>query len=67
MALDPRLTKREEEVLRLVCDGMTNREIAEQLNLSPWTAKRHVARLLAKIGVHRRVNLATWQHDRVAP
>jgi len=54
------LTGRELEVLELVSRGLTNAEIAARLNLSPWTVKRHVARLLAKAGMHRRVELAVW-------
>lgn len=48
------LTPREVDVLRLVATGMSNAAIAEQLYLSPNTVKVHVARILAKIGVHSR-------------
>src|ERR1700730_7098157 len=53
-----RLTRREEEVVELVGRGLTNAEIAQSLGLSPWTIKRHVARLLGKTGARRRVDLA---------
>jgi DNA-binding NarL/FixJ family response regulator len=46
--------------MALVAAGMTNREIAERLHLSSWTVKRHVANLLRKVGVARRVQLALW-------
>lgn len=46
--------------MALVAAGLTNREIAERLHLSPWTVKRHVANLLRKVGVRRRVQLALW-------
>lgn len=39
---------------------MTNRQIAAALTLSPWTVKRHVARLLHKTGLHSRTQLAVW-------
>jgi DNA-binding CsgD family transcriptional regulator len=53
-----RLTRREEEVVELVGRGLTNAEIAQSLGLSPWTIKRHVARVLGKTGARRRVDLA---------
>lgn len=42
---------------RLVADGLTNREIAERLFLSPRTVEKHVERLLAKTGVQNRSQL----------
>ena len=51
------LTEREVEVLTLVTHGMSNGEIAEQLVISPATAKTHVAHLLAKLNARDRVHL----------
>ncbi|MFF5970684.1 ATP-binding protein [Streptomyces sp. NPDC012769] len=48
------LTRREREVQRLLCEGLTNREIAARLYITPKTAAHHVAAVLAKLGVHRR-------------
>jgi ATP/maltotriose-dependent transcriptional regulator MalT len=45
-----RLTRREEEVLRLVADGRTNREIASSLHISAHTVARHVQNIFAKLG-----------------
>jgi DNA-binding NarL/FixJ family response regulator len=51
------LTDRECEVLRLVTAGMSNGEIADQLRISPATAKTHVAHLLTKLDARDRVQL----------
>ena len=52
------LTARELEVLRLLVEGRSNREIAEQLFISNKTASVHVTNLLAKLGVHSRLEAA---------
>jgi predicted ATPase/DNA-binding CsgD family transcriptional regulator len=54
------LTPREGEVLRLVARGLTDREIAAALFISPRTANGHVANLLAKLGLESRVAAATF-------
>ena len=54
------LTAREFEVARLIADGMTNAEIADQLDIAPKTASAHVEHILAKLGVSRRAEIATW-------
>jgi len=48
------LTRREREVLALVCEGLKNREIAGRLFLSEATVKLHVRRILAKTGARSR-------------
>ena len=47
------VTEREADVLRLVAQGLGNREIAERMFLSPRTVEKHVASLLAKTGLRR--------------
>jgi DNA-binding CsgD family transcriptional regulator/tetratricopeptide (TPR) repeat protein len=54
------VTGREADVLALVGDGLTNREIAERMFLSPRTVEKHVASLLAKTGLRRRAQLAGY-------
>jgi len=51
------VTAREADVLRLVADGLTNKEIGERLFLSPRTVEKHVERLLAKTGAGNRAQL----------
>jgi DNA-binding NarL/FixJ family response regulator len=51
------LTERELEVLTMVARGMSNAEIAEQLTISPATAKTHVAHLLTKLDARDRIQL----------
>jgi len=53
------LSKREREVLGLVADGRTNREIAERLVLSEHTVNRHVANMLRKLGLTSRAAAAS--------
>jgi ATP/maltotriose-dependent transcriptional regulator MalT len=57
------LTPREEEVLRLVAAGRSNREIAEDLFISAKTASVHVSNILAKLGVSSRGEAAAKAHN----
>ncbi|WP_329500456.1 response regulator transcription factor [Kitasatospora herbaricolor] len=54
----PDLTDREREILALVGEGLTNRQIGQRLYLAEKTVKNHISRLLAKLGVERRVQAA---------
>lgn len=62
------LTKRELEVLPLVVGGRTNPEIARELFITEHTVKGHLAKILSKLDLNNRVQLATYavQHDLVA-
>ncbi|HEY5583151.1 MAG TPA: LuxR C-terminal-related transcriptional regulator [Ruminiclostridium sp.] len=48
------LTKREEEVIILLKRGMSNNEIAEELNISVTTAQNHVSSIMEKLNIHDR-------------
>ena len=52
--LDGLLTRREQEVLKLMVEGAQNRQVADQLVISPGTVKSHVARILRKLGAANR-------------
>jgi DNA-binding CsgD family transcriptional regulator len=54
------VTARELEVLTLLADGLSNREIGERLYLSPRTVERHIANLTVKTGVERRAQLVAF-------
>lgn len=54
----PALTLREKSVLRLVCDGLTNQEIATNLTVSRETIKSELKRIFRKIGVANRTQAA---------
>ena len=56
----PTLTPREHEIAQLVALGMTNRQIADQLVVSNGTVRIHVERILGKLGLTSRVQIATW-------
>lgn len=58
------LSPREREVLRLVADGATNRDVAAALRVGDETVKTLVARTFAKLGVRRRAEAVSVAHDR---
>jgi DNA-binding CsgD family transcriptional regulator len=57
------LTPRELEVLRLIARGRTPGEIAEQLVISPKTVSSHLQRILAKMGVHSRLQAVARAYE----
>ena len=55
--LNIRFSQRELEVLRLLVEGCSNKEIATALNLSPNTIKTHIRSLMNKLGVEHRLQI----------
>ncbi|MER7797156.1 response regulator transcription factor [Microbacterium sp. NPDC096154] len=62
----PELTLRERQVLRLIGDGLTNRQIGEQLGLAEKTVKNYVSGLLGKLGMERRTQAAVYATQHLA-
>lgn len=57
------MTKRERQVIELVADGSSNKDIAQKLHLSPYTIKSHVHNILEKLTLHSRVQIAKFAND----
>jgi two-component system, NarL family, nitrate/nitrite response regulator NarL len=58
------LTKREESIIRLVAEGLTNRAISHQLSLSENTVRNYLFRIFNKVGVSSRLELALYENNR---
>jgi DNA-binding NarL/FixJ family response regulator len=58
------LTKREEELVELVAQGLTNREISQQLKLSEHTVRNYIFRIFNKVGTSNRLELALYALNR---
>jgi two-component system response regulator NreC len=58
------LTSRQMDVLRLLCDGCTNAEVAQALSISPRTVESRRAHLMQKLGARNRAEMVQMAHDR---
>jgi DNA-binding NarL/FixJ family response regulator len=63
---NPELTLRERQVLQLIAEGLTNRQIGERLELAEKTVKNYVSGLLGKLGMERRTQAAVYGAQRAA-
>jgi DNA-binding CsgD family transcriptional regulator len=63
-ALPSTLTRRERQVVALIARGSSNKAIADELFISPTTAARHVANIMAKLGFNSRFQIAAWAADK---
>jgi DNA-binding NarL/FixJ family response regulator len=57
-----KMTKRERQVIDLVADGLTNKEVAQKLHLSTYTVKSHIHNILEKLALHTRVQIANYAY-----
>jgi DNA-binding NarL/FixJ family response regulator len=57
-----RMTRREREVIEQIAEGLSNKEIARQLNIAVHTVKSHVHNILEKLALHTRLEIATYAH-----
>lgn len=57
-----RMTRREREVIELIGEGMSNKEIAQRLNIATHTVKSHVRNVMEKLALHTRLQIAAYSH-----
>jgi DNA-binding NarL/FixJ family response regulator len=55
-----RMTKREREIILLVAEGLSNKDIATRLNVATYTVKSHVHNILEKLALHSRLEIADY-------
>lgn len=58
-----KMTKREREVIALIADALSNKEIALRLNIATYTVKSHVHNILEKLALHSRLQIARYATD----
>jgi DNA-binding NarL/FixJ family response regulator len=61
-----RLTRRESEVIELIGEGLSNKEIALRLNIATHTVKSHVRNVMEKLALHTRLQIAAYSHRELA-
>jgi DNA-binding NarL/FixJ family response regulator len=58
-----RMTQREREVIALIAEGMSNKEIAQRLTVATDTVKSHVRNVMEKLALHSRLQIAAYAHN----
>jgi DNA-binding NarL/FixJ family response regulator len=61
------LTQREREVAALIARGKSNREISDELIVTPRTIETHVSSILSKLGFTSRAQIAVWAAEKGLP
>ena len=56
------MTKREREVIELLSEGMTNKEIAQRIHVSMYTIKSHIHNIMEKLALHTRLEIANYSY-----
>jgi two-component system nitrate/nitrite response regulator NarL len=56
------MTKREREITNLIAEGLSNKEIAQRLNIATHTVKSHVRNVMEKLALHTRLQIAAYSH-----
>lgn len=64
---DVRMTRREREVIELIGEGLSNKEIAKRLNIASHTVKSHVRNVMEKLALHSRLQIAAYSHRQDRP
>ncbi len=62
-----KLTRREREVVDLIAQGLSNKEIAQRLSIATFTVKSHVHNILEKLSLDTRLQIASYAHAERAP
>jgi DNA-binding NarL/FixJ family response regulator len=57
-----RMTKREREVIGLLGEGMTNKEISQRIHISTYTVKSHIHNIMEKLSLHTRLEIANYSY-----
>ncbi len=60
-----KMTRREQEIVALIAQGMSNKDIARSLNLATHTVKSHVHNILEKLALHSRLQVAAYSHTQI--
>ena len=61
---DNRISKREYEIVQLLCKGYSNKQIAQQLFISETTVKTHISNILAKLNLHDRMQIVVYYYNK---
>ena len=64
LTITVRMTKREREIIALIADGLSNKDMAHRLSIEIHTVKSHVHNILEKLALHSRLQISAYVHNR---